>query len=82
MTAKRKWLIGAAVALVGALAWAIPAIGTISGKGGGPVVQVKVVRGDTADETTSQAFATLPGATTTVTVPHGQRALILARFSA
>jgi|EndMetStandDraft_4_1072995.scaffolds.fasta_scaffold661331_1 hypothetical protein len=82
MTMKRKWLIGTAVAVVGVLAWAIPAIGTTSGKGGGPVVQVKVVRGDTAATTTSQAYATLPGATTTVTVPHGQRALILARFSA
>jgi hypothetical protein len=67
---------------VGVLAWTIPAIATTSGKGGGPVVQVKVVRGDTAATTTSQNYATVPGATTTVTVPQGQRALILARFSA
>jgi hypothetical protein len=37
---------------------------------------------DNAQTTTSTSYATVPGATTRIRVPRGQRALISARFSA
>jgi hypothetical protein len=43
---------------------------------------VKVVRESTEQLTTSQSWVNLPNASTTITVPSGQTALILARFSA
>jgi hypothetical protein len=42
---------------------------------------VKVVRGSAPQTTMSSTFADLPGASTTIRVPSGHRALILARFS-
>jgi hypothetical protein len=53
-----------------------------SEQGGGPITAVKVVRDENSHATTSTDYVDLPGATTTITVPSGQRALILARFSA
>ncbi len=49
---------------------------------GGTINQVLVVTENVAQTTTSTAFAGIPGATTTVTVPAGQTALIVARFTA
>src|SRR5215207_6091688 len=66
-------LLGAALA-----ATAIAA----TGQGGGPITAVKVVRDTAASTTESTSYVNLPGATTTITVPSGQRALILARFTA
>ena len=49
---------------------------------GGPVTGVKVVRGTELEETSSQTFVNFPGGVTTITVPSGQRALLLMRFTA
>jgi hypothetical protein len=83
MTRKRSVLLGGVAALVGLLIWAVPAaIGLTNGTGGGPVTSVKVVRSNSSQITTSTTFVNLPGATVKVKVPSGQRALILARYSA
>jgi hypothetical protein len=50
--------------------------------GGREISLVKVVREPAAQTTMSATFADLPGMSTTVRVPRGYRALILARFSA
>jgi len=52
---------------------------TVSGTS---ITAVKVVRETASNETTSTSYVNLPGASTTITVPTGQKALILARFSA
>ena len=56
--------------------------GTLTTAQGNTLTQVKVVRDANPAETTSTSFVDVPGATTTITVPSGTRALILARFSA
>jgi hypothetical protein len=54
-----------------------------SEQAGGPITAVKVVReAQTGFSATSTSYVDVPGATTNVTVSAGQRALILARFSA
>lgn len=50
--------------------------------GGGTLTKVNVVTETNAQVTNSTTFVNLPGATTVVTVPSGENALILARFSA
>ncbi len=55
---------------------------TTTTRSGGAITRVRVVRGPNATETSSTTYVNLPGASTTITVPSGQRALILARFSA
>jgi hypothetical protein len=60
----------------------VPAIGSpATSKGGKSITAVKVVRETAAQTTGSATFVDVPGASTTITVPAGQRALILARFS-
>uniref|UniRef100_B8HML7 Peptidase domain protein n=1 Tax=Cyanothece sp. (strain PCC 7425 / ATCC 29141) TaxID=395961 RepID=B8HML7_CYAP4 len=49
---------------------------------GGAITAVSIVRGTDATSTTSTSFVTLPGASTTITIPSGKRAIIMARFSA
>lgn len=49
---------------------------------GGAINQVKVARSDESTGTTSSSYVDIPAATTQVNVPSGQRALLLARFSA
>jgi hypothetical protein len=62
---------------------AVPAaIGLTNGASGGAITQVKVVSNTSSQTTTSTTFVNVPGASVRVKVPHGQRALILARFSA
>ena len=68
------------VGLLGAVL-AVTAIAA-TGQSGGPITAVKVVREESIDATNSTDYVDLPNATTTITVPSGQRALILARFSA
>jgi hypothetical protein len=67
-------LLGATVAAT--------AIAATSEQSGGPITAIKVVR--SADEQSMHAttFTDVPGASTTITVPSGQRALIVARFEA
>jgi len=80
----RTWHLFAAVAstllvtLVVQSAIAAPA----STRNGGSIRRVSVVREAVEQTTTSTSFVNVPGASTTITVPSGQRALILARFSA
>jgi hypothetical protein len=44
-----------------------------SSQGGGPITAIKVVREQGTASTSSAGFVDLPGATTTITVPSGQR---------
>ncbi len=48
---------------------------------GNSITAVKVVRGTEPVTTQATAFADVPGAATSIRVPRGQRALVLARFS-
>lgn len=49
---------------------------------GGAINQVKVAQETTATTTTSVSFVDLPGASVRVSVPSGEKGLLLARFSA
>jgi hypothetical protein len=70
------------VGLLGAVL-AATAMAATSSSSGGPITSVRAVRSDFAGSSTgSQSFVDLPGAKTTITVPSGQKALILARFAA
>jgi hypothetical protein len=84
----RRWtavlaaIVGVVVGVVlgaGAVAWSA---GTLTTAQGNSLTQVKVVRDANPAETTSTTFVDVPGATVTLTVPAGTKALILARFSA
>jgi hypothetical protein len=70
-------IVGAALLLASGVALA--AVSIVSGN---VINQVRVVREDTPTTTSSTSFVDIPGAATTVSVPAGQRGLILARFSA
>jgi hypothetical protein len=78
----RRPLLAMVVVAVTAAAMAGTAIGVTSSNQGGTVTGVKVVWGTDLQETSSQTFENFPGGVTTIAVPSGQRALILARFSA
>jgi hypothetical protein len=83
MTRKRVGIVVGVLALTALLIMVVPAIGNPStSKSGGAITKVKVLRETAAQTTTSTSFVNLPGASTTITVPAGQKALILARFSA
>ena len=72
-----------AIAVAGALAVAASAAAIAAVPGtAGSITAVKVVSDSGTQETTSRTFVDIPGATTSITVPAGQRALIVARFSA
>ncbi len=49
---------------------------------GGTINQVRVARDSSATTTTSQSPVDVPGASVRISVPSGQKGLILARFSA
>ena len=68
------------MALLG-VALAVTAIAA-SQQSGDPITAISVVRETNSHFTQSGTFVNLPGATTTITVPSGQRALIVARFTA
>jgi hypothetical protein len=70
------------LALAAILTVVVPAIGSPSGKSGGAVTAVKVVTDGALHTTTSTSFVNMPGASTSITVPAGQKALIIAHFSA
>jgi hypothetical protein len=83
MTRRRMMLIAALAALaVGASANAALATitGTQSAAGRQPTF-VSIVRGANSSSATSSSWVDLPGASTTVTVPSGHKAMLLARFS-
>jgi hypothetical protein len=79
---KRRPLASLALAavLVGAGA-AATAIAFPTGGVGGTITGVQVVRETARNATSSESWVSLPGAQTSITVPSGQRALIMARFS-
>jgi hypothetical protein len=82
MTRKRMSLLVGVLALTALLIMVVPAISNPStSKSGGAITKVKVLRETLHQTTTSASFVNLPGASTTITVPARQRALILARFS-
>ena len=80
MRSRRAFVIALAVAVVGVAA-AATALAAVSGSAG-PITAVKVVSDNGTQETSSRTFVDVPGAATTISVPAGQRGLILARFSA
>ena len=83
MTRKRLGLAVGAVLLAAFLVVVVPAIGSPStAKSGAAITRVKVLRETAVATTSSTTYVDLPGSTTTITVPSGHRALILARFSA
>ena len=72
-----------AAIVVGALVLAATAaIASRTAEGGGSITGVKFVTENDAATTSSTSYVDLPGATTKIRVPRGQRALISARFSA
>ena len=77
---RRALIVSLAVAVVG-VAVAATAFSAVSGSAG-PIAAVKVVSDSGVHETSSRTFVNIPGAATTITVPGGQRGLIVARFSA
>ena len=74
---RRVVLIALPIAVLGATA----GVAAVSGKAG-PITAVTVVSDGGLQETSSRTFVDVPGAATTIRVPAGQRALIVARFSA
>ena len=77
--------IAAGIALIGAGVSVGVAIGaTAAGRtaaSGGAIERVNVVRSTEIFNTGSKTFTTIPGATATITVPPGERALLVARFT-
>jgi hypothetical protein len=69
-----------ALALIAAAATGT-AIAATSGHSAGQITAVKVVRGDGYTGVSSD-WQDLPGASTTISIPQGQRGLIIARFTA
>jgi hypothetical protein len=81
-TALLAAVAGLAVGIVLGGAAVAYSAGTLTTAQGNTLTQVKVVRDANPAETTSTSFVDVPGATATITVPAGTKALILARFSA
>jgi hypothetical protein len=78
----RRSVLLLAVAAVGLLLASGVALAVTSVVGGGAINQVRVARSDEASTTSSATYVDIPAATVQITVPRGQRALLLARFSA
>jgi hypothetical protein len=69
--------------LVAALSLALGSVAVAALKSGTSITSVKVVTSTGSSvETQSRSYVDLPGAATSITVPSGQKALILARFTA
>jgi hypothetical protein len=68
--------------LVAALALALGSLAVAALKSGTTITSVKVITSTiTTQETQSRTYVDLPGAATSITVPSGQKALIVARFT-
>lgn len=70
-------LVFGGMLVFGAIAFAVTSTG-----GGGTVTRVYAIGSDTATTTTSTTFVTLPAASRVITVPTGETALVVARFTA
>src|SRR5436190_2210013 len=76
-TFRRALAISRALAAMGGAGAAMAAV---SGHAG--AITAVAVAGDPGlQETSSRSYVDIPGAATTITVPRGQRALVIARFS-
>lgn len=84
MSTRLKFVvILAAVALVAVAAGvAIAQVSGVTKAKGGAISKVRIKRGENATTTSSTSYVNIPGAKVKVTVPRGDEALILARFSA
>lgn len=78
----RRSVLLIAVAAVGVLLASGVALAVTSVVSGGAIAQVKVARSDEDFNTSSASYVDIPGAAVQFNVPRGQRALLLARFSA
>jgi hypothetical protein len=81
----RRWHVGVVVGVLALFATAGIAIAVAAGVtkvSGGSITQVRVARGANATTTNSTTYVNVPGASQKISVPNGQHALILARFSA
>lgn len=71
-----------ATVLVAALSLTLGSVAVAALKAGGGVTQVRVVTSTgSTQETVSRTYVDLPGAATSITVPAGQKALVVARFT-
>jgi hypothetical protein len=70
-----------ATVLVAALSLALGSVAVAALKTGSSVTQVKVVTASGTVETQARTYVDLPGAATSITVPSGQKALVIARFT-
>jgi hypothetical protein len=82
MRGKKRWRIGIALAVVAILAIGVGVALAANSSSGGAITAVKVKREVDAASTNSTTFVNVPGASMTIGVPSGQRALLLIRFSA
>lgn len=79
-----RWATATSVMVIGALIAAIVSLGLVQSadtQSDGAVTQVKAVSATSFSSTESTLAVNLPGAATNVTVPAGQQALIVARFT-
>ena len=84
MSSRLKFVvILAAVMLVAVAAGvAIAQVAGVTKAKGGAISKVRIKRGENATTTSSTSYVNIPGAKVKITVPRGDRALLLARFSA
>ena len=68
--------------LVAALSLGLGSLAVATAHSGGSITSVKTVSGTDTVETESRTYVDLPGAAATITVPRGQKALVLARVTA
>ena len=84
MKASSRWRLAAvlsSLALAVLLVHQAIAAGVRSSASGGTVEKVNVVRSSEIFNTSTKTFQTIPGATAQVTVPPGEHALLVARFT-
>lgn len=82
MRGKKAWRIGIAAFVVTILAVGVSVALAATSSQGGAITAVKVKRETNSASTTSTTFVNVPNASMNISVPSGQRALLLIRFSA
>jgi len=75
-------LLGVTGVVLAALLLASAAVLAASVLNGGAINRVSVAQGEVNVSTQSTSFQDIPGASTRISIPSGERGLILARFSA
>jgi hypothetical protein len=79
---RKRLQIGIAVFVVAILAIGVGVALAATSAGGGAITAVRVKREVNATTTNSTTYVDVPGTTVTMSVPSGQHALLLVRFSA